>query len=301
MKTLIKALLGASLLLPATAQAQQDDRRGRRAEMRGERPDRPDRPARTGRFEGRAPIQAQPDAPAATPPAPQTREARREGGRFGAGFQARAETQPQAQPQVQPQPQPRAFGAGGREQRRSALRQGFGQQPGQIRAPDNRGGYDRDRRDARQDYRTDRRDDRSNVVRDQQRRQRDRDNAYGNRNGFGTSFGGGNSYTQRQGWNRGWRNDNRYDWNRYRSGNSSLYRLPRYYAPNGWGNGYRRFSIGITLSSLLWDQDYWIDDPWSYRLPEAYGPYRWVRYYDDALLIDIRSGQVVDTVYDIFY
>ena len=41
--------------------------------------------------------------------------------------------------------------------------------------------------------------------------------------------------------------------------------------------------------------------PYDYRLPEAYGPYRWVRYYNDALLVDIYTGEVVDTVYDIFW
>ena len=102
-------------------------------------------------------------------------------------------------------------------------------------------------------------------------------------------------------WNRDWRSDGRYDWNRYRSGNRYTYRLPRYYAPGGWSYGYRRFSIGVTLQSVLWGQNYWIDDPYSYRLPPAYGPYRWVRYYNDALLVDIRSGEVVDTVYDIFW
>ena len=57
----------------------------------------------------------------------------------------------------------------------------------------------------------------------------------------------------------------------------------------------------MVLTSGLWGQDYWIDDPWSYRLPEAYGPYRWVRYYNDALLVDGRSGFVVDVIYDIFW
>ncbi|RZM12158.1 MAG: hypothetical protein EOP67_66195, partial [Sphingomonas sp.] len=51
----------------------------------------------------------------------------------------------------------------------------------------------------------------------------------------------------------------------------------------------------------LWSRNYWIDDPYSYRLPEAYGPYRWVRYYDDALLVDVRTGVVVDTAYGIFW
>ena len=41
--------------------------------------------------------------------------------------------------------------------------------------------------------------------------------------------------------------------------------------------------------------------PYAYRLPEAYGPYRWVRYYNDALLVDIRDGRVVDVVNDIFW
>lgn len=108
-------------------------------------------------------------------------------------------------------------------------------------------------------------------------------------------------YNGRSDWNRGWRDDNRYDWGRYRQQNRSLFRLPGYYAPYGWNYGYRRYSIGVTLSSLLWEQDYWIDDPAYYRLPPAYGPYRWVRYYNDALLVDIRSGYVVDTVYDIFW
>ena len=55
------------------------------------------------------------------------------------------------------------------------------------------------------------------------------------------------------------------------------------------------------LDQLLFSQSYWIDDPYDYRLPEAYGEYRWVRYYNDALLVDIYSGEVVDVVYDIFY
>ena len=46
---------------------------------------------------------------------------------------------------------------------------------------------------------------------------------------------------------------------------------------------------------------YWISDPWRYRLPPVYGPYRWVRYYDDALLVDIYSGEVVDVIYDFFW
>lgn len=112
---------------------------------------------------------------------------------------------------------------------------------------------------------------------------------------FNDRFGG------RGQWNRGWRGNDHYDYRDYRSSNRGAFRLPRYYAPYGWDDGYRRFSIGVRLNSVLWGQNYWIDDPYDYRLPPAYGPYRWVRYYNDALLVDIRSGYVVDTVYDIFW
>ena len=102
-------------------------------------------------------------------------------------------------------------------------------------------------------------------------------------------------------WDNRWRSNDRYDWRAYRARNRYAYHLPRYYAPRGWGYGYRRFSIGVTLGSVLYSNNYWIGDPYSYRLPPAYGPYRWVRYYNDALLVDIRSGYVVDVVYDMFW
>ena len=104
-----------------------------------------------------------------------------------------------------------------------------------------------------------------------------------------------------QNWSRDWRRDQRYNWQTYRYSNRNLFRGDRYDAPYGWNYGYRRFSIGIYLNNLLFDQQYWIDDPYDYRLPPAYGPYRWVRYYDDVLLVDLRSGQVVDVIYDFFW
>jgi hypothetical protein len=102
------------------------------------------------------------------------------------------------------------------------------------------------------------------------------------------------------GWNRDWRRDNRYNWQSYRSGHREIYNLGRYRSPyNNWS--YRRLGIGFYLQPLFFSQSYWIDDPWMYRLPEAYGPYRWVRYYDDALLVDVYSGEVVDVLYDVFW
>ena len=102
-------------------------------------------------------------------------------------------------------------------------------------------------------------------------------------------------------WSNDWRRDGRYDWNRYRSYNREAFRLPRYYAPGGWGYGYRRFGVGVRISGVLFGRNYWIADPWAYRLPAAYGPYRWVRYYNDAVLVDVRTGYVADVIYGIFW
>lgn len=100
-------------------------------------------------------------------------------------------------------------------------------------------------------------------------------------------------------WNNGWRNDRRYDWRGYRSSNRDRFRLPRYYAPRGYQ--YRRWSPGYRLEPFFYGRSYWIMDPWEYRLPPAYGPYRWVRYYDDVLLVDIDTGMVVDVITDFFW
>lgn len=102
-------------------------------------------------------------------------------------------------------------------------------------------------------------------------------------------------------WNRDWRRDNRYDWLGWRASNRNAFHLPRYYAPYGWNQGYRRFGIGATLSSVLFAQNYWINDPWSYRLPATDGDFQWVRYYNDALLVDTYTGEVVDVITDIFW
>ena len=101
-------------------------------------------------------------------------------------------------------------------------------------------------------------------------------------------------------WDRRWRDNDRYDWQRYRSRNRVVFNIGTYYSPYR-NYSYRRFGIGGYLNSLFYSQSYWINDPWRYRLPEVYGPYRWVRYYDDVLLVDIYSGEVVDVIYDFFW
>jgi Nickel/cobalt transporter regulator len=128
----------------------------------------------------------------------------------------------------------------------------------------------------------------------------DRGNRGWENHGWNNNYGWNNGGSYRD-WNRGWRNNNRYNWEGYRYQNRGLYRSQRYVHPYGYNYSYRRFSIGFYLDDLFFSSRYWLTDPWQYRLPDVYGPYRWVRYYDDVLLVDVRNGRVVDVVYDFFW
>lgn len=100
-------------------------------------------------------------------------------------------------------------------------------------------------------------------------------------------------------WRRDWRSDRRYDWRRHRDRHRSLFRFGFYYDPFGWR--YRPYSIGWRLWPHYYRSSYWLHDPWAYRLPYAPPGYRWIRYYDDALLVDTWDGTVVDVIRDFFW
>ncbi|MEY4306404.1 MAG: hypothetical protein RIT52_2579 [Pseudomonadota bacterium] len=102
-------------------------------------------------------------------------------------------------------------------------------------------------------------------------------------------------------WNRDWRDDRHFDWRQYRDTHRPYYRMPHYRLPYGYSYGYRRLVVGLYLDQIFYTPSYWINHPGSYRLPPAYGTYRWVRYFDDVALIDLRNGRVVDVIYDFFW
>ncbi len=106
-------------------------------------------------------------------------------------------------------------------------------------------------------------------------------------------------YTAAPQWSTSWRNNSRYDWRNWRNRHRSLFHFSFYYDPFGWG--YQPYSIGWRLWPSYYGSNFWIDDPWQYRLPYAPPGTRWVRYYDDALLVDMWSGEVVDVIYDFFW
>ena len=110
----------------------------------------------------------------------------------------------------------------------------------------------------------------------------------------------GSRWSDHRRWDRNsWRHDGRYDWRRWRDRNRSTFRVGIYIDPFGWG--YNRWGIGSRLYPNYYRSSFWINDPWMYRLPHAYPPYRWVRYHNDAFLVDTWNGEVVDVIYNFFW
>ena len=105
--------------------------------------------------------------------------------------------------------------------------------------------------------------------------------------------------TTKPSWTTSWRHNSKYDWYNYRHRHRSLFHLGFYLDPFGWG--YRPYSIGWRLWPSYYSSNYWLQDPWMYRLPYAPPGYRWIRYYDDALLVDTWTGEVVDVLYNFFW
>lgn len=99
-------------------------------------------------------------------------------------------------------------------------------------------------------------------------------------------------------WNTNWRNDNRYDWHRYRDHHRSRFHLSFYIDPFGWG--YQPFSIGYRMWPNYYGNQYWID-PGYYGLPYPPPGAVWIRYYNDAMLIDTYSGTVIDVIPGFFW
>lgn len=222
----------------------------------------------------------------------QRQEQRQE--RREARSQETAQVQRPARPDRQEFRQERRDDRQGFRQERREDRQGFRQERREDRQDLQQGDVSRrefrrdrvqDTREFRRDRAQDTREFRRDRFEDRRDFQRDR-NWSGNNRGYN--------------WNRDWRRDPRYNWQDWRRNNRG-YNFGRYYAPRGWNYGYRRFSLGVILSAPLFAQNYWINDPYDYRLPPADGPYRWVRYYDDVLLVDVRDGRVVDVIHDFFW
>lgn len=86
--------------------------------------------------------------------------------------------------------------------------------------------------------------------------------------------------------------EKREDWRDYREAHRDIYRRPAWIAPHG--RAYRPVVIGYRFAPEYYSGRYVIADPWHYRLPPAAGWNRWVRYGNDVVLVNIRTGRVID-------
>jgi Ni/Co efflux regulator RcnB len=72
-----------------------------------------------------------------------------------------------------------------------------------------------------------------------------------------------------------------------------------YHRPSGWYA--HRWTFGEFLPALFFGNNYWINDYSDFDLSDPPPGTVWVRYGDDALLIDRYSGEVIQVEYGIFY
>lgn len=73
---------------------------------------------------------------------------------------------------------------------------------------------------------------------------------------------------------------------------------PAFHYPRGWH--YRAWVVGAILPAIFIAPDYYYDDYRALGLQAPAPGYRWVRYGDDLLLVNLRTREVEDVVYDVF-
>lgn len=94
------------------------------------------------------------------------------------------------------------------------------------------------------------------------------------------------------------RRETRNDWQDYRRTHRDQFRGGAYRGPRGYA--YRPIAPGHRFERQYYGQRYWVANPARYRLPHVAGYQRWVRYGNDVVLVDIRSGRVIQ-VYSRFF
>ncbi|KKC26702.1 RcnB family protein [Sphingomonas sp. SRS2] len=95
------------------------------------------------------------------------------------------------------------------------------------------------------------------------------------------------------------RQEARSDWRDYRRSNRDVYRRPAYVGPRGYA--YRPVGVGYRFQPHYYSSRYVISDPYRYRLPRTTGYNRWVRYGNDVVLVNIRTGRVIEVHNSFFW
>jgi len=83
----------------------------------------------------------------------------------------------------------------------------------------------------------------------------------------------------------------------HRNANRRLYSRGYWRAPFA----YRTFRPGLHIGTSYYSPRYYVANPYQYRLPYARPGLRWIRHYDDVLLVDVRRGIVVDVIRNFYW
>ena len=76
------------------------------------------------------------------------------------------------------------------------------------------------------------------------------------------------------------------------------YKIGPYHRPAGWAA--RRWSYGEILPRAYWAPQYLLADYWLFALEVPPAGYEWVRNGNDALLVSLDTGEVLQVEYGVF-
>jgi Ni/Co efflux regulator RcnB len=83
--------------------------------------------------------------------------------------------------------------------------------------------------------------------------------------------------------------EDRQDWREYKQRNRNAFRGTRFDAPFR----YRAFGTGVSIRSSYYAPRYRISNYSNYRLPQPGRYQTYVRHYNDVLLVNTRTGRVI--------
>ncbi len=95
------------------------------------------------------------------------------------------------------------------------------------------------------------------------------------------------------------RRELREDWRDYRATHRQVYQRGAYAAPRGYN--YRPVNAGYRFAPAQYNSRYWLNNYSTYRLPNPGYNQRWMRYGNDAVLIDTRRGVALRVISAFFF
>ena len=91
----------------------------------------------------------------------------------------------------------------------------------------------------------------------------------------------------------------RSDWKDYRRSHRDTFHRAAFRGPRGWT--YRPLRVGASLDRAFWGSSYRINNWSTYRLPRPGRNLAYVRYGNDVLLVNIRTGRVIQVFSSFFW